>query len=279
MQPTVSDKNITAADEKGMNFDMLAKAVLLFWREKDSLFLDQKLSEILAVSPDVIREKIRNMTGIEPEQLVSTLRPDRVKQIVSETAKSINEGQAAKSNIYIEAMTEAEIANSSENILINYSFADTPFGPVIIASTSKGVCYLAFADEGDEEAYQKLSKRFPKAAYRKTTDDFQSSALIFFENKKGSQESIQLHVKGTRFQIKTWKKLAEIPAGGLMSYQALTDDPKKSHALGAAVGSNPVAYIIPCHRAVHTSGEFGQYHWGKGRKAALICLEATNYSR
>lgn len=262
-----------------VDFNVIAAAIVLYYEQRDSLFAEQVIFEKLGEKIEIIRSEIQARTGTSPEQLVRVLEPAHVRRVISKTVESIKGTGVTVPDIQITPMSSEEMGNGGERLSIHFQFAPTPFGPTIIASTPKGVCYLAFSDEGNGEALSKLKKRFPNAACHEGRDDFQMHALSLFENMKGDGDRIHLHLKGTVFQIRIWEKLLTIPLGGLMSYSALADDPKDSHALGAAVGSNPIAYIIPCNRAVLATGEFGDYHWGSNRKAALICLESAGGSR
>lgn len=261
------------------DFNIIAHAILLYYEQQNSLFADYFISEKLHTDPEIIRSKISNWFHATPEELLTYLEPETIKRRISKTAMIMKKEHENHSNVQIEAMTEKELENDGTNLNIHYQFAKTCFGPIIVASTENGVCYLAFSDEGDTKAFNKLKSRFPNACLQETGDSFQQNVLLFLEHKESGNDAIHLHLKGTPYQINIWKKLLEIPRGGLMSYSALTTDKKNSHALGAAVGSNPVAYIIPCHRTVRASGEFGDYHWGKARKAAFICWEAVSSYR
>jgi AraC family transcriptional regulator of adaptative response/methylated-DNA-[protein]-cysteine methyltransferase len=157
-----------------------------------------------------------------------------------------------------------------ENLTISYSFANTRFGKVLIAATATGICYMAFADETENEALALLHNMFPDAVYGNMKDDFQQDALRIFE---GEPVSITLHVKCTPFQLAIWKKLINLPEGKVLSYAELAGDVKLARAVGTAVAANPVAYLIPCHRVIKSNGEVGNYHWGSERKAALIKWE------
>lgn len=262
-------------------FNSLAEALLLLYENRNSLFTEQVLQDKLHEGPGIIRSRIYDWAHTTPEELVMHLEPDYIKRIILKTKEDIKNKRTKRkrSSVHIIPMTMEEYNNGGESLSVHYQFADTPFGSVIIASTDKGICHLAFSDEENKAALNKLKIRFPKASYKEEEDIFQHNALLKFENKKYEETLVRLHLKGTPFQINTWKKLLEIPSGGLLSYSALADNIKDSHALGAAVGSNPIAYIIPCHRAVRASGEFGKYHWGQARKAALICLEAIQLGR
>jgi AraC family transcriptional regulator of adaptative response/methylated-DNA-[protein]-cysteine methyltransferase len=175
-------------------------------------------------------------------------------------------------------MTPGEYKNGGAALRINYSFADTPFGKVIVASTHKGICHMAFVDEGEEKAMEQLKQNYPNAAYSQIVDMIQQNALFIFTQDWSQLDEIKLHLKGTDFQIKVWEALLKVPAGGLTSYSVLAKKAgceNASRAVGTAVGNNPVAFLIPCHRVIKSTGEIGQYHWGATRKNAMIGWEAA----
>jgi AraC family transcriptional regulator, regulatory protein of adaptative response / methylated-DNA-[protein]-cysteine methyltransferase len=162
-------------------------------------------------------------------------------------------------------------------LVINYCFAESPFGKVIVASTSKGVCHMFFEDN-EAQALADLEKRFPNASYHQITDSFQQDALFIFQNDWKQLNQIKLHLAGTPFQVKVWESLLKIPLGGLNTYGDIAksiDQPNAARAVGTAIGSNPVAFLIPCHRVIQGSGNIGGYMWGETRKSAIIGWEAA----
>jgi len=164
----------------------------------------------------------------------------------------------------------------TQDIFINYSFSKSCFGDIIIASTTKGVCYLAFFDFDRKNAIENLKNEFPKALFSQQIDIFQQNALSIFEKEQKESPPIKLHIKGTDFQIKIWKELLKIPAGKLSTYGKIAykiENPKAQRAVGSAIGKNPVAFIIPCHRVIKSSGKFGDYRWGNTRKTLIIKSE------
>ena len=182
--------------------------------------------------------------------------------------------------VNIEGMTPGEYKNGGQALRINYSFAETPFGQVMVASTDKGICHLAFVDEGEEEALGSLKQLFPNAAYTQCPDRKQEDALSVFNRDWSKPDEIKLHLKGTSFQLKVWETLLKIPAGGLTTYADLAT--KSGHegacrAVGTAIGRNPVAFLIPCHRVIKATGDIGNYHWGEVRKEAIIGWEAAYF--
>lgn len=136
---------------------------------------------------------------------------------------------------------------------------------------------MEFADD-HATAFSSLQKRFPRARYTQTVDGIQQNALFIFTQDWSRLKEIKLHLKGTDFQLKVWEALLKIPAGVLITYGDIAsqiDSPRACRAVGTAVGENPVAFLIPCHRVIRSSGELGNYHWGEVRKTAIIGWEAV----
>ena len=184
--------------------------------------------------------------------------------------------------VNIEGMTPAEYKNGGKNLIINYSFAESPFGSITIASTEKGICYMAF-DENDNQSLEDLKSKFPNAFFHQKLDLLQQNALFIFQNDWSKLPQIKLHLKGTDFQLKVWETLLKIPMGQLSTYRAVAqkiEKPNASRAVGTAIGNNPVAFLIPCHRVIQASGNFGGYMWGNTRKTAIIGWEGvkTNFN-
>jgi AraC family transcriptional regulator of adaptative response/methylated-DNA-[protein]-cysteine methyltransferase len=179
--------------------------------------------------------------------------------------------------INIEGMTPGEYKNGGENLFINYSYAESPFGDIIVASTSKGICYMAFADD-EKQAFNDLHRHFPNAHFKQMVDLIQQNALYIFTHDWKKLNQVKLHLKGTEFQLKVWETLLKIPMGQLSTYGNIADKiqkPAASRAVGTAIGSNPVAFLIPCHRVIQSTGTIGGYMWGANRKTAIIGWEAA----
>ncbi|HLP35738.1 methylated-DNA--[protein]-cysteine S-methyltransferase [Lacibacter sp.] len=179
--------------------------------------------------------------------------------------------------INIEGMTPAEYKNGGKNLDINYSFAESPFGNILVASTQKGICYMAFADD-EHLAFDALRNHFPNGRLRQMVDFIQQNALHIFSQDWTKLNQIKLHLKGTDFQLKVWQTLLKVPMGQLTTYGTIADkieNPNASRAVGTAIGSNPVAFLIPCHRVIQSSGVTGGYMWGATRKTAIIGWEGA----
>jgi AraC family transcriptional regulator of adaptative response/methylated-DNA-[protein]-cysteine methyltransferase len=256
---------------------------------KDQPDLDQ-VAEKVHLSPFHFQRMFTDWAGISPKKFIQYLSLDYAKDILKNNQATLFDaafetglsgtGRLHDLFINIEGMTPAEYKNGGKELSINYSFAESPFGNIIVASTAKGICYMAFADDS-EDAFKALLAQFPNAKYTLMVDAIQQEALFIFKKDWSQLSNIKLHLKGTNFQLKVWEALLNIPMGGLSTYSSIAKNihkPTARRAVGSAVGDNPVAFLIPCHRVIKSTGEFGQYHWGPNRKSAMIGWEAAQLS-
>jgi AraC family transcriptional regulator, regulatory protein of adaptative response / methylated-DNA-[protein]-cysteine methyltransferase len=179
--------------------------------------------------------------------------------------------------IKIEGMTAGEYKNGGIGLTINYSFVPSNFGDIIIAKTNKGISYIAFYEE-EAKALSNLISNFPNAKYIEDKKDLNEDVLKIINKDFKTLKEIKLHLKGTTFQIKVWEALLKIPFGDITTYGEIAkkiDSPKAARAAGTAIGSNPVAYLIPCHRIIQATGIFGGYMWGPKRKTAILGWESA----
>ena len=274
-------------DQNTINFNRIAEAIgYITDNYKDQPSLDE-IAEKVHLSPFHFQKMFSDWAGISPKKFLQYISLSHAKQILRSEQDSIaitsyKTGLSGSSRLHdlfmsIEGMTPAEFKNGGKNLEINYSLANSPFGNIIIASTKKGICHLAFY-ENEDEAKNILFQKFPNATYHHMLDLHQQNALFIFSHDWSKLDEIKLHLKGTEFQLKVWECLMNIPSGHLTTYGDIAekiDKPKASRAVGTAIGSNPVAYLIPCHRVIQSSGHFGQYHWGSNRKTAIIGWEAA----
>ena len=246
--------------------------------------LDAVAKEVF-LSPFHFQRLFKDWAGVSPKKFLQYISLQYAKKLlhqhtVSDTA--FETGLSGSSRLHdlfisIEGMTPGEYKNGGEQLQINYSFAETPFGNIIVASTPKGICHLAFADD-EKEALIQLQLQFPNAQFRQVVDTIQQNALFIFTQDWKDLSKIKLHLKGTPFQIKVWEALLKIPMGDVSTYSGIANtinNPNASRAVGTAIGDNPVAFLIPCHRVIRSTGDFGQYHWGSIRKTAMIGWEAA----
>jgi AraC family transcriptional regulator, regulatory protein of adaptative response / methylated-DNA-[protein]-cysteine methyltransferase len=179
--------------------------------------------------------------------------------------------------VKIERMLPDEFKNGGKNLIINYSHFESPFGKALIASTQKGICTIFFY-KNEQQAIIYLQKQFPNALFTLKKDEIQENNIRFFDFDWKNLLPIKLHLKGTEFQLKVWEALLKIPVGKLESYGKIAKqigNLNASRAVGTAIGSNPVAFLIPCHRVIQANGTLGGYRWGEMRKSAIFGWEAS----
>jgi AraC family transcriptional regulator of adaptative response/methylated-DNA-[protein]-cysteine methyltransferase len=246
--------------------------------------LDEIAREI-HLSPFHFQRLFKDWAGVSPKKFLQFTSIEYAKQLLKEqktlATVSFETGLSGTSRlhdlfIHIEGMTPGEYQQGGKNLHVYYSHAETLFGNILIASTQKGICHISFVQQTPDPS--EIIKRFPEARLEQKTDLHQQQALSIFRNEDAGLEKIKLHLKGTPFQIKVWSALLRIPEGSLRSYQDIAGeigDSRASRAVGTAVGNNPIAYLIPCHRVITSAGTLGGYHWGVDRKTAMIGWEAS----
>ncbi len=241
----------------------------------------EEVATAVHLSPFHFQRMFKEWAGISPKKFLQFVSLGHAKKLLLEQTPlfetSLDTGLSGSSRLHdlfvtLEGMTPGEYKNKGKDLPINYSRAGTPFGEVLIASTTKGICHLSFI-ENPAEALPLLTALFPGAVFHHTADILQENALNIFRANWQDLPQVKLHLKGTPFQLKVWEALLKIPAGQASTYAAIAqsiDHPKAVRAVGSAVGANPIAYLIPCHRVIRSTGIIGDYHWGTTRKTAML---------
>ena len=274
-------------EQEQHNFSRITEAISYI---KDNFKAQPGLDEIaekIHLSPFHFQRLFTEWAGVSPKKFLQYISVEYAKNILKDRQATLFDaafetGLSGTSRLHdlfinIEGMTPGEFKNGGENLSINYSYAESPFGNILVASTSKGICHMAFADN-EQEALNVLQRNFPNAKYKQMVDLIQQNALYIFRHDWSKLNQIKLHLKGTDFQLKVWETLLKIPMGQLSTYGNIAKQisiPGASRAVGSAVGDNPVAFLIPCHRVIQSTGVVGEYHWGSTRKTAMIGWEAA----
>lgn len=273
--------------QEHINFNRIAEAID-YLRENYSRQPElAEVAEKVHLSPYHFQRLFTDWAGTSPKKFLQYISLQHAKKMLKEDQASLFEtametGFSGASRLHdlfvnIEGMTPGEYKNGGANLSINYSFAESPFGNILVASTPKGINHIAFADDS-AQALEQLQHNFPNAKYRQVLDGMQQNALYIFTHDWSKLHQIKLHLKGTDFQLKVWETLLKIPTGKLTTYGNIAQHiqrPKAARAVGTAIGDNPVAFLIPCHRVIQSSGLLGGYHWGTTRKTAMIGWEAA----
>ncbi|MCB0415891.1 MAG: methylated-DNA--[protein]-cysteine S-methyltransferase [Bdellovibrionales bacterium] len=274
-----------------INYERIEKAIIFI---NENFQRQPSLAEVAAavhLSPAHFQRLFSWWAGVSPKKFIQYLSLDYAKERLKNGESSLLDtayetglsgtGRLHDLFINIEGMTPGEYKSGGEGLSISYSFASSPFGQLIVGSTSKGICHLFFEND-NERALKVLGERFPNAVLRKEIDENQKNALRIFREDWQNLDQIKLHLAGTPFQIKVWESLLRIPLGEVKTYGGIAREignPKSSRAVGTAIGSNPVAFLIPCHRVIQSSGKLGGYMWGVPRKSAILGWEAAKVDK
>ncbi len=268
-------------------FALITKAIEYLETHRSTQPSLEEISTHLETSPSHLQRLFTEWAGVSPKKFLQFLTLEHAKDLLTKGQISLLDA-ALKSGlsgsgrlhdlfVTIEGMTPGEYKQGGAGLTINYSFQESLFGTVLLASTTKGLCYLAFADDRSS-TLQELRDLFPNAKLQETFDIIQKEALTFFRRDWSDLPKLKLHLKGTPFQLKVWTALLRIPSGQLCTYGTIAskiNHPNAYRAVGTAVGQNPISFLIPCHRVIQASGILGNYHWGKDRKAAMIGWESA----
>jgi len=227
--------------------------------------------------------------GISPKRFLQFLTKERAKELLEKSHDVLGvayetglSGPGRLHDLFVtcEAVTPGEFKSRGEGLTIAYGFHPTPFGECLLAATERGICNLAFVQQGDRErVLDVLKSRWRKARLNKDMPRTRALVSQVFAWYIGQTPApLHLFLNGTNFQIKVWEALLQIPPGAVVSYEdiaARIGMPSASRAVSNAVAQNPIPVIIPCHRVIRKAGEFGGYHYGAARKKALLGWEAA----
>ncbi|WP_445246039.1 methylated-DNA--[protein]-cysteine S-methyltransferase, partial [Microcoleus sp. OTE_8_concoct_300] len=226
--------------------------------------------------------------GISPKRFLQYLTVEYAKSKIAETKSLLDltsdiglssPGRLHDLFVNLEAMSPGEFKTGGSGLQIVCGIHDTPFGKALIATTSRGICNLRFLDGTDEQtAAQMLRNVWLNAEVICDRETTQPVCDTIFDRATLSRKPIALLVKGTNFQVQVWRALLRIPFAGITTYQTIAEtigNPTAARAVGNAVGNNPIAYLIPCHRVIRASGELGGYRWGLERKTVILSWEAS----
>jgi AraC family transcriptional regulator of adaptative response/methylated-DNA-[protein]-cysteine methyltransferase len=222
--------------------------------------------------------------GVSPKRFLQFVTKESAKELLKRSENLLDTthqvglsslGRLHELFVTTEAVTPGEYKSSGAGVTIRYGIHPTPFGKCLIATTERGICNLSFVQTSEGDAIDNLVAEWKQA---KMIEDHKSTEMvlepIFDLDYRG--KPLGLHLRGTNFQLKVWEALLQIPVGTVTTYKGIAKqigNPKALRAVGTAVGHNPIAVLIPCHRVINTVGEFGKYRYGAVRKKALLARE------
>jgi AraC family transcriptional regulator of adaptative response/methylated-DNA-[protein]-cysteine methyltransferase len=255
------------------------------WREQPEI---EAIAEAAGVTPTELHHLFRRWAGLTPKAFLQALTLDGARQLLRDSASVLDatyevglSGPGRLHDLFVthEAMSPGEWKAGGEGLTIYFGFHPSPFGTALIMATERGVAGLALADPGEESAaLADMKGRWLKANY--VEDASRTGPLagrIFDPSQWRAEQPLRVVLIGTDWEVRVWEALLKIPMGRLATYSGIAGKvctPAAARAVGAAVGKNPISFVVPCHRVVGKSGELTGYHWGLTRKRAMLGWEA-----
>ena len=254
------------------------------YREQPSL---EEVAANIGLSEFHFQRLFTRWAGVSPKRFLQFLTKEGAKELLSRSENLLDTthqvglsglGRLHELFVTTEAVTPGEFKTRGEGVTIRYGIHLTPFGKCLIGLTDRGICHLGFINGGEGEAIDSLVNEWKGACM---VEDYRSTASLvgpIFDLRYSThiKQPLSLHLRGTNFQLKVWEALLQIPAGTATTYSGLAErigHPGASRAVGTALGHNPIAVLIPCHRVIRTVGDFGNYRYGEVRKKALLARE------
>jgi AraC family transcriptional regulator of adaptative response/methylated-DNA-[protein]-cysteine methyltransferase len=276
--------------EENINYLRIEQAIQFLEKNFQHQPTLDEVADVVYLSPFHFQRLFTEWAGISPKRFMQYLTVDFLKDRLAESKNladaAASAGLSGQSRVYdlfttLEAVTPREYKEHGSGIRIEYGFQDTPFGLCLIGITLRGICWLSFvsAEDGRHDALEAMKKHWHNSVFQQNDELAASFADRIFSKsfkKNDRGDGLCVFVKGTNFQIKVWEALLKIPAGNVITYQSIAESiqrPKAMQAVGSAVGSNHVAYLIPCHRVIRKDGILGEYRWGSVRKKSIIGRE------
>ncbi|OIM94370.1 6-O-methylguanine DNA methyltransferase [Bradyrhizobium elkanii] len=270
------------------DYDSVRRAIAFIsehWRTQPTI---EAMADAAAVTPDELHHLFRRWAGLTPKAFMQALTLDHAKNLLRDSASVLDaaldsglSGPGRLHDLFVthKAMSPGEWKTGGGGMTLRYGFHPSPFGTAIVIATDRGLAGLAFADHGDEQtAFADMKRRWPNATYVEDTDGTTALAQRVFDTRLWrADQPLRVVLIGTDFEVRVWETLLKVPMGRAVSYSDIAckiNSPKASRAVGAAVGRNPVSFVVPCHRALGKSGALTGYHWGITRKQAMLGWEA-----
>ena len=279
---------VNGHSQRATDYERIERAIRYLeenYRQQPNL---KALAQGAGLSEFHFQRLFRRWAGISPKRFlqyltagyaVRMLRAAHTNLEVAYDAGLSGGGRLHDLLINLHAVTPGELKRAGAGLTIHYGFHASPFGECLIAVTTRGVCHLSFLSMEDRQAaLTELAAEWPRAHIEEAPRVTAPLARQLFTRVNGHAPGIDLHVRGTNFQIKVWEALLRIPPGGVVSYEDLARHihaPRAVRAVANAVAHNPVAWLIPCHRVIRKSGALGGYRWGETRKKVLLAWEAA----
>jgi AraC family transcriptional regulator, regulatory protein of adaptative response / methylated-DNA-[protein]-cysteine methyltransferase len=270
------------------DYDAVRRAIAFIsehWRMQPTI---EAVAEAASVTADELHHLFRRWAGLTPKAFMQALTLDHAKSLLRDSASILDaaldsglSGPGRLHDLFVthEAMSPGEWKTGGAGMVLRFGFHPSPFGTALVIASERGLAGLAFADPGEEAAaLADMKRRWPRASYVEDAGGTSALAQRVFEKRLWRPDQpLRVVLIGTDFEVRVWETLLKIPMGRAVCYSDIAsriDSPKASRAVGAAVGKNPISFVVPCHRALGKGGALTGYHWGITRKQAMIGWEA-----
>ncbi len=245
----------------------------------------EEIAAAVGLSEFHFQRMFTHWAGLSPKRFLQFLTKENAKELLAESENLLKTthqvglsslGRLHDLFVTTEAVTPGEYKSGGAGMTLRYGIHPTPFGKCLIATTERGICHLGFVQTSEGDAVDNLVAAWKEA---RMVEDVKSTAPLvapIFDLSMRGRESLRLHLRGTNLQIKVWEALLQIPQGAVTTYAGIASrigKPSALRAVGTAVGHNPIAVLIPCHRVLRKDGDFGNYRYGSARKKALLASE------
>ncbi len=243
-----------------------------------------EIADSVSLSPAYFQRLFRRWAGVSPKRWLQYLKAATAKRLLRESVPVLDTafavglsgpGRLHDLMVSTQAMTPGEYADRGRGLVIRFGWHESPFGRCLIGLTDRGICALRFADDcGVDAEMERLNSEWSLASLIK--DQKKTADVVAKIFGSGRNRKLLLDLKGTNFQLRVWDALLHIPEGCIISYSDLANrlgTPTASRAVASAVGANPIAFLIPCHRVLRSTGELGGYRWGMDRKSVILARE------
>ena len=284
---------ILTANENHINYRRIEEAILYLEKNFQHQPELSEVAEKVHLSPFHFQRIFTEWAGISPKRFLQFLTVDYLKEKLQQSknldAAAEQAGLSSQSRVYdlfttLEAVTPQEYKLRGTGIRVEYGIHDTPFGGCLIGVTERGICWLSFlpTEEDPRREIESMKEHWYNSTFHQDQDlTLAFIDKIFASDKTRTPSKLHVFVKGTNFQLKVWEALLKIPMGEVTTYEGVAksiQSPKAMQAVGAAVGSNHIAYLIPCHRVIRKDGILGEYRWSSTRKKTIIGWEMAKGS-
>jgi AraC family transcriptional regulator of adaptative response/methylated-DNA-[protein]-cysteine methyltransferase len=293
LQPSTISASIRAGDlppftADAGDYDIVRRGIAYIsehWRDQPAI---DAMAEAAGVSVTELHHLFRRWAGLTPKAFLQAITLDHARRLLRDSASVLDaslevglSGPGRLHDLFVthEAMSPGEWKSGGEGLTLTYGFHPCPFGTALVMATPRGLAGLAFADPGEEKAaLADMQSRWPKARYVEDTAHTAPLARRIFDRTQWrAEQPLRVILIGTDFEVRVWETLLGIPMGKCSTYSDIANKigkPKAPRAVGAAVGKNPISFVVPCHRVLGRSGDITGYHWGLTRKRAMLGWEA-----